>query len=826
MLPVSLLAQQSPDNVDAKPQSALEEIVVTARRRTETLQDIPIAITAFSSADLQKADMVNLEDVALSSPGLAFANQGGQTLGRVDSVIRFRGMQGSSGALFQDGMYVLGSAHSMPLDDLQRVEVIKGPQAAYFGRNTFGGAVNYITNTPSLTESSARIYSKMSNRDDWDMTVSLTYPLIEDKLSMHLGVRQFQNGGDYRATDGGRLGEETSKMAYLTLYSEPTEKLSIKFRAHYGEDSDGPAAGALIAGVQNDSCSGKIINTPAGDVGHPKEYICGKVPTARTAVPVMNVGNIIDSNNSLYPQTAVSSGLPYDVLVDKLVNAPWPKRFGSMPSIDHFGLERELFRTSISAVYDVNDALSATLQGSYADMRHVSLRDYGPTAFENFYTREGVSTQDTSIEFRVSYDNGGPLSWIGGVAYYDQTWVRPANFGDVVALCVDTFSDSSNPPDNVCEGTLMFGHDANDDALTSASVFGSINYSFNEQFNLSLEGRFQKDKSSQGVTRTETRRYDTFLPRVIAQYTPSDTTNLYFSYSEGVRPGTINQRLVDADAQETAQYLALFPQAQGSTPNETLANYEVGWKQSMLDHRLRFSIAAYYAEWDDMLASVSTAINETCRSTTGIGCRGPAFGEASLGEPATNSDGTPVMSLRGLGISGSSELYGMEVEAQYLVTDDLEVGASYGYAYSEYTDFIFVRVERIAGFSDIAGYSMPRYPKHSAAANLTYTQDFSADMQFFSRLDVFYTGKTFADRANLSYCDAYTKANARAGIQKGSARVELYVENLTDNRDWTACSRWTDFENPVVFPGVTDRQGIAVSAASKRRFGLRVSYDF
>ncbi len=134
----------------------LEEIVVTARKREESLQEVPLSITAFSAEDIFEKDMLNLEDVGLQTPGFQFVNQGNQQPGRYNTQLQFRGLTTAqfspsfaTGALFIDGVYVLNGGTSLTLMDLERVEVIKGPQAAYFGRNTFGGAVNLITRDPS-----------------------------------------------------------------------------------------------------------------------------------------------------------------------------------------------------------------------------------------------------------------------------------------------------------------------------------------------------------------------------------------------------------------------------------------------------------------------------------------------------------------------------------------------------------------------------------------------------------------------------------------------------------------------------------------------------
>ena len=136
-------------------QLVLEEITVTARKTEERLLEAPVSITAFSAADIEKKGFVNLEDVAKSAPGVQYSQQGGQIPGRYTSAIRFRGMNVNSdspslqlGSLFIDGVYVLGGTQSIPYDDVERIEVIKGPQSATYGRSTFGGAINYNHRLP------------------------------------------------------------------------------------------------------------------------------------------------------------------------------------------------------------------------------------------------------------------------------------------------------------------------------------------------------------------------------------------------------------------------------------------------------------------------------------------------------------------------------------------------------------------------------------------------------------------------------------------------------------------------------------------------------
>jgi outer membrane receptor protein involved in Fe transport len=160
----------SPSAAAQEASLGLEEVIVTARKTEERLIDAPLSITAFSADDIEEKGFKTLEDVARSAPGVQYSQQGGQIPGRFTSAIRFRGMNVNSdspslqlGSLFVDGIYVLGGTQSIPYDDVERIEVIKGPQSATYGRSTFGGAINYITRTPSLTEYSGRLNATGAN---------------------------------------------------------------------------------------------------------------------------------------------------------------------------------------------------------------------------------------------------------------------------------------------------------------------------------------------------------------------------------------------------------------------------------------------------------------------------------------------------------------------------------------------------------------------------------------------------------------------------------------------------------------------------------------
>ena len=146
----------------AQEASELEEIIVTARKREEALADIPIAITAFSAEQLIRGGFTTLQDLSFQTAGMHFHKQGGQIPGRFSSRVRFRGMNSNAnppsqqvGTVFLDGVYVSDGITSIDFSNIERVEIIKGPQSATFGRSTFAGAVNYVTKTRAMNTRAA-----------------------------------------------------------------------------------------------------------------------------------------------------------------------------------------------------------------------------------------------------------------------------------------------------------------------------------------------------------------------------------------------------------------------------------------------------------------------------------------------------------------------------------------------------------------------------------------------------------------------------------------------------------------------------------------------
>jgi iron complex outermembrane recepter protein len=819
-------------------QVALEEIVVTARKREESLQEIPIAITAFSAEQIQAAGITRLEDLTKQVAGVQYHSLGLAIPGRVNSSIRFRGMDANSqvptfqlGTLFVDGIYVLGGTHSIPLDDIERVEVVKGPQSAYFGRNTFGGAINYISKEPSMTEYAGELNASAATYDEYDVSGAFSGPLVEDKLAFRLGGRLYSTGGMWTASDGGRLGEESSKTIQGALKATPTEQLTIKARVFYGRDEDGPAAGGAIPGRLNDSCSGKTVTTNSGVQARPALWFCGKVPEQGQAISTLRNNKIIDSNTTARSPRALLSTGDANWLLTNLIQRPQPAKIaGRVPTLEGIELERNVTRLSGSVGYDFANGMSAEVIGGYNSLRANWVRDFNFTAFDNAYSRDPQDSEDLSFEARLTSAQDQKLRWLAGINYYEQDFVTAGTGGDAVFLCIDdtpglAIGNCRVPP---TANTFSFFPNglANSDHVETLGYFAAVSYDFTDQITLNLEGRYQDDKFQRGLTTIQTVAGKKFLPRAILQYQPTDETNLYVSYAQGLLQGELNQLVADADAREKAQFDALG--SPGSVPEETLDSYELGWKQKFLDNRVQLNTAAYYADWKNKKVRQIVQVNFTCGDfpvTIGTtGCR-PNLGEGNVGQPARFADGTPVLNNTNVVSAFGVKIWGAEFEGTAAVTDEFVMGGSLTYARSEMKEGFFNTITPIAGSNQIKGNSNPRFPKWSGAVNGTYTTQLTNDWTWFARGDVSYFGKAFVELDNLAFCDSYFLANARTGIEKDGFKLEFFIKNLLDDDSWTACSRFLEFDlpndaNPNVY------QSVIVAPQLKRQFGLRTSLRF
>ncbi|MEJ2534335.1 MAG: TonB-dependent receptor, partial [Gammaproteobacteria bacterium] len=463
----------------------------------------------------------------------------------------------------------------------------------------------------------------------------------------------------------------------------------------------------------------------------------------------------------------------------------------------------------------------------------------------NWYTQDPQDLEDDSYEVRFTSSQDGRLRWMVGYNYYEQTFLSSGAGGNASTSCFATIqAPITDDWPAACIGgapgifSLGFGNTlSNVDEGKVQGVFGAIDFDITETVTAIIEGRWQEDEFTKGfgvidaASPVLTETFDDFLPRVIVRWTPSDTTNLYLSFSQGQIAGDFNAFFINADDRERAQYLAQEPDVGESLDAETLDAWEIGWKQSLAGGRGQLNLAVYWYEWANIKGRSSVSINETCRPETIAAAEpGCTFDGVQVGDPkqVPGPDGMlmPFFNARNVLIPGDATIFGAEAEFMWALTDSLLFQLNYSYIDSEYDDYKFNFVQPIAGFSQMRGNQTPRQPKHSG--NMALTWDYTLfNRPSFLRGDLFYQGEAFVDESNLAYIADYWLANARAGIDiSDNISVELFVTNLFEEEAWMTGARWTDFSSPTQFPFLTAKQGIAVSPLDKREWGLRAFFRF
>ena len=824
----------------------LEEIIVTARKRDESLLEAPLSITVFSAEDLSRAGLETLGDISLQTTGLSFQdNLASNRPGRLNTVIRFRGMAPPDGkphqqlaGLFVDGVYVTGGSQSIPLLDVERVEVIKGPQSAFFGRNTFSGAINYVTRNPSLTEFEGKVRVSAEQYSSYNVAASYGGPLIQDRLAVQVSLSDFSKGAMYTANDGGELGKESSQSVGLTLFAVPAENFSARLRVFYHEDDDGPPAIAYLRGASYDTCTGTTIRRPDNNGNivtlSPVRYICGQVPN-----PGQPGAPEISLNTSLYPAILTRIGsLPAAAvncptgdcsnwLVQSLVEKT---TLEGAPSRRTMGMTREIFRSTLEFDYTLANGIGLALSASYNDHGVNWIRDFDMTDHEAFYTSDPQKNDDRGAQFRVTSSPDSRIAWLAGASYYESEIALSGVGGDVVVPCFIPEEFGCSP--QIAPGVYIpvplnpTLPPTGGETAKVRGVFAAASIPLGELFVLDLEARYMADRRITGGIGAD---YNELIPRVILRWQPNDNMNLYMSLSRGVLPGVLNTQLINASRdpfivpyldRETGQMSTeseydqirrKAPEVTDSTPTQELDAYEIGVKATVLDGRGQISAAAYYYEWTAQIFQNFVVF----------------YRDAGENQTAADRDGIPNDRPNTLEFlfPGDSNLLGLEIESSWALSENWMLGANLAWHDNEYTTFAATFVQDITGSRNLEGNQSGRYPELMGNANLTFTDNLTGDWDFFARGDFMYYGKSWAGLGgNLAWVEGYWLSNLRVGVEREDLRVELFVNNVFEQDTWAGATRYVDFTRFTAFN--FNVHGVVVAPQDLRSWGIQVDWSF
>ena len=794
---------------------ALEEIVVTARKVEENLMEVPLAITAFSAADLEARDMAQLEDIQLYTPSLSFTNmQGGS--GRNDrsrNSLVFRGLQLSvntgitaGGQVFIDGAPVIGG-YNPSIVDVERVEVLKGPQSAYFGRSTFVGAINFVTRDPS-DEFSGRIAAEYARFGSREVNASIEGPIVDGKLAGRISARHWKQGGYFdNINDDAELGERRTNSISASFVATPSDNFKAKLFVNYFQDKDGAATQFAL---KEDQYNGRgNINGGCDAIGSP-------LPAGFNTATRAQFGTIcgtLPSVSELPPEVFTADTVIDPILRETLFN-PNPNWLVFDPSFyEEAGLKRNAFQADFRMDYEFDSGVTLTSLTAYhydknqniIDLNYRDFRDR-PNPLAGFFIgvlgRTDIRTDynttlliqgkqtDWSQELRLTSAQDQNLRWTLGFNYFD-----------------------AHSPGGSVYGNLIFGPFFTaaiiERDVKTPAVFGAAYYDITNELTLSVEARYQWDKITENTLIATTGRppvtpallsetYKSFSPRVSLDYNYAENSTVYALFSRGYRPGRFNGVFLTSPQDVLDALVAAEPNAALVIEEERLDNYELGLKSTWLDGRVRTTVAAYYNEWKNgqVLNSVPVVTATT----------------ANLVSVTTNT--------------GLATLYGLELEGQFQATENLTISGSLGYNHTEVDNYFCGDCNNQYGSLDgVEGNRLPGTPEITWNLSAAYDDELTAEYDWYGRIDWSHQGNRMVDYSNITQTSAYDVVDVRLGIRNDNVKLEAFVKNALNHDEFLQGTLGTDL---FFFRGPTTPQQneIRVSAPIPRTFGVRASYNF
>jgi len=786
-------AQDDDESDDAR---RLDEIIVTSRKRDESVFDIPVAVTAFSAQDILNAGLEELPDLVSHTPGFHYAENSVGRGGRFNRRLIFRGMNPrtdrqtrQSATVFIDGAPTIGSEIGTT-DNYSRIEIIKGPQSAHFGRQTFSGAINAVTKKPG-NEFSGEVSAEAGSFGKSNFGLQFEGPLVEDKFFFRLSGRDNSTDGEYVNTGdpNSRLGAESTTDAGLGLFFTPNDRFSAKLRVRRWKDDDGPSVALAINQTEDFDLATCAPGGTGGNVWAGGVWPCGKVPVISRDRVGMDT-TMTPALQALFFNPAITNNYIFDGV---------PKGMG---------LERNAEENSLVLDWELANGMTFTSitakhkneYSSFEDFDRRVSADLGtclPLAIDptltacsgDTYNLNLTGNETFSQELRLTSASEQSFRWAIGVSYTEiEALLQGASkFGS-------GFSTTG----------VNLGNTSNFEPETSA-IFGSIGWDFTDKFTLSVEGRYQDDKVVEGtVGGTQfSETFNSTNPRVILDFNPIEDTTIYVTYAEGSQPGQFNASVAGLPQEEIDQIRVIEDCGSASdfdcliaVPEEEITNIEFGIKSLFWDGRAQISAAAYFMDWEQIVAANIVTIIDT----EGVG----------LGDPKNVQVNTK---------GGQADLSGLEVEGTVMLTDHLTLDATISLVTSEIGLFESPDAGRYLGFRQINGLDneFSRYPGTSGSLTLSYDNEFGADKGFFARGDYLYQGSTWMTNANVSKTGAWGTVNLRAGVKTDAWRIEFYSTNVFDEKGYSAFQNFPDLSflsgSRMIFAGFIPRRASGIRAS-------------
>ena len=860
MLPSAAIAQTAPAADDTKDDGGIEEIVVTARRTQETLQSAPVAVSVVTSAKIEEFGLTSIDDFAKQANGISFS----QAFGRFTDRPVIRGASNvlanvqfgveTGAAYFVDGVYFQGDLQSFDPSSIERVEIVKGPQSALYGRNTYSGAINYITKEPG-NDFGVTGNARIAEYGEKQLSASVSGPLIKDVLKFRLGGRYYDYNGQYiNQLTGKKVGQENSKSVDLTLVFTPHEDAKMRTRISYQKDRDGARAFFLQGAASNNCLPGyrSIGNRTTGSAvqpfGNPGRLITD--PTNRNqwfcGVVRPQPDNIrLNTDATTYPgNVAVPDGTAYD------------------------GIDNEQYNISNVFDWDVGGSgftftsltgLRFNKNASGSDSDHSDAYvTFGAPGEPLFANTSRNRQQDFSQEVSLSTPQDKPIRAKIGGYYFKQDF----NTTDILF---------ANPVLRTGSVDTLLGQNSSQFAtIDNRAIFGMVEWDITPSLSITAELRHAvekktiADRSSPSATGAyifaagvNQNRLDQFGcttalinrvtlagapipgckvfptgefkgtdPRITVNYTTPGGTLFYANYATGRKPGGFN-----GTAGITAQILLGRP-ADSYQPEKS-QGYEFGIKFNALDRRLFGTFALYTSKLSNV--QLSTAIPNLA--------------------PGAGNSLTSIVTTAG----NNAKTSGFEASIQASPTKGLNITMGLSYVDAQFTSgcdadlFIYNSGGLRPNFDtsnppaaalplcSLKGKKLPLGSPWTANGSIAYEHALgSTDVKLFGNSDFSYEDSKYIQTDNFAKTGDAFILNARIGIKTDHFTLAFFGRNLTNEDAIPLATRWFDLRygsatgipagltfngNPAVAETGSPR-GLFGALRKSRTFGVDASFKF
>lgn len=575
----------------------IEEITVTATKRETSLQDTPMSITAIGSEEIARRGLVGMGDYLSSVPGVSVLEQGA---GRTQVVIRGiagnpqnDGFWGSSttGVYFGEipisGLAAAGSHSDIKMVDIERVEVLRGPQGTLYGSSNLSGTVKNVPVSSNLQEFEGSFQAGLSSTgglggDNTEIKAVVNLPLVEGQLAVRAVAYRYDNSGYYK-----NIGP-----------NDPDIAASI---ATYG-----------------------AVSVARDDVGS-DEYVGGRIsalwtPTDKLSINLTYLQQDIDQDG--WPSADLSLGegfyLQRRFQIRDSAGAP---NYGEPSFNEGFGDKVKIANAVVE--YDIGWAniLSST---SWLDEDYIFRREVGPVYFDFIPVSQPNNGSSSAFfqEIRMASQFEGPLQFVMGL-YYEDIDREEHNF----------VLFGGDPALNPFANQIELIRNNSFYSRTQKAIFGEFSYELTEELKLTLGARkFDYDNGFRridepgpflgaGGSMIAEGEEDDVNYKAGIDYVPSEDALLYAAVSQGFRIGrTIppnDTPLCDPDNDGFFDGSGGISTDTRQIPSDTVDNYELGGKFGLLDNRLQINIAAFQINWDGI--PINVVFETGCGSTIGGG---------------------------------------------------------------------------------------------------------------------------------------------------------------------------------------------------------------